>query len=64
MTRAVWRGEMRNSDGAGGGGWGEESRAVLALIFCATIKIRVPYQFLESRILSLSALALLAVLRA
>ena len=31
--RAVWRGEMRNSDGAGGGGWGEESRAVLALIF-------------------------------
>ena len=26
---------MRNSDGAGGGGWGEESRAVLALIFCA-----------------------------
>ena len=29
--RAVWRGEMRNSDGAGGGGWGEESRAVLVL---------------------------------
>ena len=24
---------MRNSDGAGGGGWGEESRAALALIF-------------------------------
>jgi len=24
---------MRCSDGAGGGGWGEESRAVLALIF-------------------------------
>jgi len=28
-----WRGEMWCSDGAGGGGWGEESRAVLAQFF-------------------------------
>ena len=64
----IFLGRRRRGDGLARAeeGSGEEYARALAFFFkkLAAIKIRIPYQFLEPRILFLSALTLLAVWRA